>query len=374
VPPRDRFAGLDVLRALAIIWVMCFHSFLIGGVNRHFFPLQRFGWMGVDLFFVLSGFLIGSQVLLPLSRREPFSFHDFYVRRAFRILPAFWVVLVLYLFWAAFREAPGLEPWWKFATFSVNVLIDYDRNAAFSHAWSLCIEEHFYLLFPLLAWLLVPRLTATRFSLFLVIFVALGIALRTSIWLHDDTAAPDRNWFVEDLYFPTWNRLDGLFAGVTLAAVRTFRQKQWERWSTHVDPALFAGLTLVGCSFVLFADRAGLLGNAVGWPVLSTGFALIVFAGAQRSGWLSRLKLPGATWVAAVSYSLYLVHKPIYHLVQVRFGAILNEHGVLAFASYGGASLVAAALLHYSVERPGLRLHDRWLSHTRRTGPLYDAS
>jgi peptidoglycan/LPS O-acetylase OafA/YrhL len=360
-----RLAGLDLLRALAIVWVMCFHSFLVGGLNEHFAWLQRFGWMGVDLFFVLSGFLIGSQVLSPLARGEPFSFRDFYVRRALRILPAFWVVLALYLSFTWFREAPGLESWWKFATFTLNLLIDYNRNQAFSHAWSLCIEEHFYLLFPLLAWLLVRRLSARSFAILLLICVSTGIALRTAIWLHDDAIAPNRNWFIEDIYFPTWNRLDGLLAGVALAALKTFRRSVWDGLARHSNSILVAGLALVAWSFWLFAVRTGLLANSLGWPVLSLGFALLVFAGAQRSGWLGHLALPGAAWLATISYSLYLVHKAVYHMVAAHFADALSGHGLLAFAMYAGASLIGATILYYLVERPGLRLRSRWLARTQ---------
>src|ERR1700679_1075097 len=88
-PLSRHLPGLDLLRAIAIGCVMCFHSFLVGGVNGNFAWLSRFGWMGVDLFFVLSGFLIGSQVLYPLTRGQPFSLRVFYIRRALRILPAF---------------------------------------------------------------------------------------------------------------------------------------------------------------------------------------------------------------------------------------------------------------------------------------------
>src|ERR1700722_16803612 len=143
-PLSRHLPGLDLLRAIAICWVMCFHSFLVGGLNHHFAWLSRFGWMGVDLFFVLSGFLIGSQVLYPLTHGQPFSLGAFYIRRALRILPALWVVLALYVAFPWFREAPGLEPLWKFATFIVNLSINYAPNQAFSHAWSLCVEEHFY--------------------------------------------------------------------------------------------------------------------------------------------------------------------------------------------------------------------------------------
>ncbi|MBL8312071.1 MAG: acyltransferase [Burkholderiales bacterium] len=112
--------------------------------------------MGVDLFFVLSGFLIGTQVLKPLARGETFSFADFYWRRAFRTLPAYWAVLLIYLLWPNLREAPGMEPWWKFFTFTMNLSIDYLRNTAFSPARSLCVDEHFYGLFRLLSAVLRP--------------------------------------------------------------------------------------------------------------------------------------------------------------------------------------------------------------------------
>ena len=146
-----RLPGLDLLRAIAIVWVMLFHSWIVGGLGPSFEWLARFGWIGVDIFFVLSGFLIGTQVLRPLQRGEGLSLRAFYRRRAYRIVPAFAVVLALYVFFPALREAPGMQPWWQFATFTVNVLIDYVHHSAFSHAWSLCVEEHFYLVFPLLA-------------------------------------------------------------------------------------------------------------------------------------------------------------------------------------------------------------------------------
>lgn len=354
-----RMPGLDLLRAIAVVWTMLFHSFLVGGLGEDWEWAQRYGWMGVDLFFVLSGFLIGSQVLAPLARGEGFSFGDFYLRRAFRILPAFWAVLLLYLLWPGFREAPGMEPWWKFAGFFLNLSIDYDHNAAFSHAWSLCVEEHFYLLFPLLALGLIKRPSKAVFIATCVAIVAAGIGVRTAAWLHYDALAPDRNWFVENIYYPTWNRLDGLLAGVMLAVWKTYRPLHWAKCGRRANLVLLAGVATMALSFWLFRERTGLLGNGIGWPVLSCGLAMLVFAGAQPNGGLGARAIPGAAWLAAVSYSLYLVHKPVYRLVESHLDAALQGRGLLAFAVYGIASLVAAALLHYAVERPGLRLRDR---------------
>ena len=356
-----RRPGLDSLRAIAVVWTMLFHSFLVGGLGEQWSWLSRYGWMGVDLFFVLSGFLIGQQVLAPLARGEGLSFRDFWLRRAFRILPAYWAVLALYLLWPDFREAPGMEPWWKFAGFFVNLSIDYTANAAFSHAWSLCVEEHFYVLFPLLAVAFARRGSRNALVAIVMALVLGGIALRTAIWLHDSSLGDDRNWFVEDIYYPTWNRLDGLLAGVALAVWKTWRPAQWARVATHANLVCVFGLLTLAVCFWLFRERTGLLGNSVGWPVLSAALAMLVFAAAQPHGWLGGRAVPGAGWLAAVSYSLYLIHKPVYGLVEWQWGEVLEGRGVVAFLAYGIASLLAAAALHYAVERPALWLRDRVL-------------
>jgi peptidoglycan/LPS O-acetylase OafA/YrhL len=353
-----RLPGLDLLRAIAIVWVMLFHSFIVGGLGPDFAWLSRYGWMGVDIFFVLSGFLIGTQVLRPLQRGEPLSFGAFYGRRAWRILPAFLAVLALYVFFPALREAPGLQPWWQFATFTLNLLIDYN-NQAFSHAWSLCVEEHFYLVFPLLAWWLTRRPSALKFAGVCIGVVVLGIALRSAVWLHDAAIDPPRSWFLEDIYYPTWMRLDGLLMGVMLATLRVYRPHVWAQVQTRSNIVLLGGIVVSCLALWLFRDRTGLLPNAIGWPLLSFGFGLLVFAGADRQSLLGRWRLPGAGWLAAISYSLYLSHKIAFHVVATTFAAQLQGHGMIAFVTYAAAVLTLGAALHYLVERPCLRLRER---------------
>lgn len=355
--------GLDLLRAIAIIWVMLFHSFVVGGLGPDYAWLSRYGWMGVDLFFVLSGFLIGSQVFAPLAAGRGFSFRDFYLRRGFRILPAFWVVLALYMVFPSLREAPGMEPWWKFISFSLNFNIDYGLNQAFSHAWSLCVEEHFYLIFPVLALFLTRRRSTALCVAVGVGVLLLGLAVRTGVWLHDaameQSGAPARNWFVEDIYYPTWNRLDGLLAGVALATIKLFRPQAWLWAQARANGFLLLGLAVMALSFWLFRDRVGLLANSIGWPVMSTGLALVVLAGAGDGSWIARRQVPGAAWLAAISYSLYLTHKATFHVVQSVFGEALAGRGEMAFAVYAAATALVGAVLYYSVERPFLRLRDR---------------
>jgi peptidoglycan/LPS O-acetylase OafA/YrhL len=360
-PDTDRLYGLDLLRSIAIVWVMLFHSFVVGGLGPNWTWLSRYGWMGVDLFFVLSGFLIGVQVLKPLKDGGRLSLRDFYLRRAFRILPAFWGVLVLYLVWPGFREAPGMEPGWKFGFFVLNLNIDYLNNTAFSHAWSLCVEEHFYLLFPLLAAWFLRRPAMWKFTALCIFLVLAGVALRTMVWLHDMAVDPrlDRNWFVEDIYYPTWNRLDGLLVGVVLATWKVLRPQAWANTRRYANIYLLLGVAVMALALWLFRDRVGLLGNAIGWPVLSVGLGLLVFAAADRDNPIGRWAVPGVGWLAAISYSLYLVHKAVFHAVQAQWGEQLADKGFTAFLTYGAAAIAAGAALHYSVERPFLRLRER---------------
>ena len=365
----NRLPGLDLLRTLAIVWVMLFHSFVVGGLGEGYQWLSDYGWMGVDLFFVLSGYLIGSQVLKPLSRGQSPGFGDFYLRRVFRVVPAFLVVVALYAWWPAFREAEGLQPVWQFLTFTVNLLIDYKHNKAFSHAWSLCVEEHFYLVFPWLAWWLTRRPSMSKFLVVSLGLLAAGMALRGYVWVND--LAPAREMeglergfglrYIEEIYYPTWMRLDGLLAGVVLATVKAYRPSWWERMQNRSNLLLLGGLLVVAASIWMFRERFDLLPTVVGYPLLSIGLALLVVAGAGNQSIIGRWRVPGAGWLALISYSLYLTHKAAMHLTESWFGAQLQGHGPLAFVVYGAAVLLMGALLHYSVEGPFLRMRERLL-------------
>ncbi|MEG3791902.1 acyltransferase [Lysobacter sp. CCNWLW3] len=378
----SRLPGLDLLRAIAIVWVMLFHSYLVGGVGEFWGEVVTYGWMGVDLFFVLSGYLIGGQLLKPLSQGQPFRPGDFYLRRAFRVLPAFLAVLALYLAWPGFREAEGMQPVWQFLTFTLNLLIDYQHNKAFSHAWSLCVEEHFYLVFPWLAWWMTRRPSAARFLSVCAAVLIAGLALRGYVWLYE--MAPVRGLehversfgqrFVEDIYYPTWMRLDGLLCGVVLATVQVYRPQLWAGLQRRANALLIAGLAIVAVAIALFDERTALLPTVIGYPLLSVGLALLVAAGASSAGWLGRWRVPGAGWIALASYSLYLIHKPVFRLVETHLGAQLEGRGWLAFAVYAMATLAAGALLHYAVERPFLRLRERWSRLRARAGAALPAA
>jgi peptidoglycan/LPS O-acetylase OafA/YrhL len=352
-----RLPGLDVLRALAIVWVIFFHAGTLS-LGSPWPAVTSFGWMGVDLFFVLSGFLIGRQWL---ARQH---FRDFYLRRALRILPAYLVVVAVYFGVPATQERAEIQPLWQFLTFTENLFIDFFHGKTFSHVWSLCVEEHFYFLFPLLAWVLLRRPSAVITSAVFAAILLGGIALRAHEWF--DVVAPLADVegpgnmgqrFYEHVYYPTWTRLDGLLVGVVLAVIETHRPRAWALVMKH-PPAVFgAGLLFFVAAIALFQEQVSGPAAIIGYPVLAIAMGCFVVVAASPTG--GRLKIPGAAFIAAISYSLYLTHKMALFLLRTWAGETLGRHGVAAIAAYSAITLLFGVALHYAVERPFLALRNR---------------
>jgi len=327
----------------------------------------------VDLFFALSGYLIGGQLLAPYARGEPGRPGLFYLRRAFRILPAYLVVLALYFLWPAFSERPGLQPLWQFLTFTWNLFVDFRANKAFSHVWSLCVEEHFYLVAPILVAALMRRPAVWKALAACGAILLGGMAVRGYIWLHD--VSPLRGQanggfaiaYQERIYYPTWTRLDGLLAGFMLAMVRAFRPAAWAAIGRRANLTALGALAGLGLSCWLFVNQRDLGPTVFAYPILAFSMAGLVAAAASSRGVLAGLRVPGAAAVAAIAYSLYLVHKPVMQLTRLYLGVTLQGHPLLAILGFPTLAIVAAALLYLGVERPFLKLRDRLLAR-RQTG------
>ena len=367
-----RQPGLDTLRAIAILWVMVFHA-IIAQITLMLPEIAWFGWMGVDIFFVLSGYLIGWQLLKPYSQGDTPSLRTFYLRRAFRILPAYLVVVALYFGVPSFRETEEIQPLWQFLSFTENYFIDYFHNKAFSHVWSLCVEEHFYLVFPLLAALLMRKPSARRVVAVFVLFIVAGIAWRSGIW--QLLLAPLKGLpyaegsfgqrYMEWIYYPSHTRLDGLIAGVALATIRAFRPALWSRLGERANRITLIGLAGFATSVWLFQSRTGFSGASIGYPLLSWSLACFVLAATRRDSWLGARAIPGMTTVAAMAFSLYLSHKAMLHLAQTYVVLPNALDGALAFAVYVGAIALGGATLYLGVERPFLILRERLIGPER---------
>lgn len=374
-----RVPGLDLMRGLAILWVMLFHfRFILTMPHALYWP-SHYGWMGVDLFFVLSGYLIGSQLMRPYLKGSTPSLAGFYFRRAFRILPAYLTVLAAYFAIPGFREAPGISPAWQFLTFTENFRINYAVDHAFSHVWSLCVEEHFYLVLPLLILLLMRKPRFGTAATLIVGILAFGIFIRGYIYLHQLRPlllAGNEDFYLrytERIYYPTHTRLDGLLVGVVLACVKTFRPLWWEKMMSRGYLLFVSGIFCCGCAMWLFRDRFVFSATLVGYPLLSVGLGFLVacsispqvLASLQRvlPGRLGeRIRLLSAQCfavMATLAYSLYLTHKEISSLCRVHLGRYMQSGAWTALALAFIASICVATLLYLAIERPFLHLRER---------------
>jgi peptidoglycan/LPS O-acetylase OafA/YrhL len=354
---RSRQPGLDLLRALAIIVVVVYHT----GIFDFALPydLHRFGWIGVDLFFVLSGYLIGGQLLNQLRTRSRISFARFYTRRALRILPAYLVVLAVYFSLPTLREFPSISPLWKFLLSVQN--IGLHGGTAFSHAWSLAIEDQFYLLLPLV--LLV--LSRWRQAALVVpcFAVAAGLLLRGYLahQLPGDAGGVSHGGYQLWIYYPTWTRLDPLVFGVTLAAVERFRPTWWRALTNSATWLWVAALAAV--AFALYiGDGEVLTIQTCVWqlPLIAFGMAGLLVCCLSPRLPFCRVEVPGAAFLASIAYSVYLSHKLVIHsMIQLcnRYSISLTSAWALVFVEV--AIYATGALLFFTVERPFLQLRNR---------------
>jgi peptidoglycan/LPS O-acetylase OafA/YrhL len=364
--PAPRKQGLDLVRAAAIASVMLYHANTMMLVPSPAPWLISFGWMGVDLFFVLSGFLIASQLLKPWAIGAKPNYGRFFARRALRTIPAFAVVLMLYFAFPQLRETPGIQPFWQFATFTENLLYNPAEPRAFDQVWSLCVEEQFYLLFPLVLSFVAIKPSAWKTVTVLLALIVAGIFLRAFLWLALVASKPfdvhsESNWqaYVTLIYYPTWSRLDGLLAGIALAILKIFRPSVWKRFVARPNLLLAAGLTGAGIAIVLFGGPVSpLVGVAIGFPVLSASAALIVAAASTDCGLVGKYPVAGGPALAVGAYSLYLSHKMAYHAVQTWIAPALGASAYATLALAIVVALLMGAFLYWAVERPFLILRD----------------
>jgi peptidoglycan/LPS O-acetylase OafA/YrhL len=363
---RERQPGLDLLRALAIVVVVIYHAALFG------FKLpgrvDRFGWIGVDLFFVLSGYLIGGQLLAPassrthseLARDQRIKLGRFFARRALRIMPAYFVVLAIYFLLPPWREYPEMsQPLWKFLLSVQNIALH--GGTAFSHAWSLAVEDQFYLALPFLLLFLHPRPRAAIIVPCLIVIG--GIGLRAFLAAQNpsvDGGGVSFRGFQAWIYYPTWTRLDPLVFGVVLAAIEKFRPHWWQRLINCAPWLWLPALAAIIYGLYLGENDLTIVSCVWQFPLIALGMAALVVCAVSPRLPLSRVAIPGAAFIASIAYSAYLIQKLVIHAVE-QFCSSHNIQPTSALALVGVELCVyaTATLLFLVVERPFLQLRHR---------------
>jgi peptidoglycan/LPS O-acetylase OafA/YrhL len=352
-----RLAGLDTLRACAIVLVLLTHYNGFVAKDSIFGFIGDVGWAGVDLFFVLSGYLIGNQLMAPAARGESLSLKTFFARRLLRTLPNYYVVLAVYLL---LPHSPiwgkTMAPVWRFLTFTQNIGMMYGQT--FTHSWSLCIEEQFYLVLPLAVLALVGTRRSPRL-LWCVIgaAIAAGMAARGVAFMQGQEA------FAAPVYYATYARFDELLPGVAIAMLKNFHPALFKRILKHGNVLLAAGLGIAGAVLYGVKNEAPsqFLASTFGFSLVAFGFALLTCAALSPHSLLNRLRIPGATSLALWSYAVYLVHKPVFMALHPE----LERRGIdpaspLTIVAVMAAGVFGGWVLYRLVETPFMRLRARW--------------
>ena len=299
---------LDIqgLRAIAVGGVLLYH----GGIG-----MVRGGFAGVDIFFVISGFLISSQLLRSLDASGRISLADFYSRRARRILPASFAVLIATAIagsvllaplqrYSVLRDAIATAlyvPNYLFAVQGTDYLHETAPPSLFQHYWSLGVEEQFYLIWPLLLIAAFVFGRRPRRTAVVVMSSVVVLSLGLCIWL----SYANQPWAFFSLPTRAWEfALGGLLALVI--------ERGWPRIPAIVGTVI-AWLGLIGLALVMFrlSDSVVFPGWVALAPVLSTCAVIFGNAAGGRGAPMRILSLGPLTFLGEISYSLYLVHWPI---------------------------------------------------------------
>ncbi len=355
-----RVFGLDIVRTVAILLVVCGHTLEHSKVPEWLRNINRLGGLGVELFFVLSGFLIGGIIVeLIHSKRFETIKHlgRFWSRRWLRTLPLYYFFLIVYLRYD-WRGPTSIRAHWEYLVFLQNFA--WRCPDFFITTWSLTIEEYFYLLFPiafyLLHRLLRDPMRCLRWSVMLFIAVPLLYKIRQS-------AASDWETFAMTLRMETVTRLDSLMYGVAMAIMKRQRPDLWQRLASWVvAPAL--AIAALGVYF--YIGLPGLLESralrCLLYPIISICFALVLpYFDSIRSQKRSLLRR-AVTYTSQVSYSLYLGHPLIFTLVDPHLGGItvggqrLAEMAAPLYAIYFVGFFLLATATYYAIELPFMKM------------------
>lgn len=329
---------IDGLRAVAVIPVVLFHY--------SFLKWMPGGFVGVDIFFVISGFLI-TRIIYDGIADGTYSIGDFYYRRVRRIFPALFAMFAFCLATAFMislpNDAQDVGHSVLASTFFVSNILFYLTSGYFDqaseinpllHTWSLSVEEQFYVLFPLLVFAI--RKFSDRARIRMLAAMALASFIASSVMLPIDAAGV---FYL--VHYRAWELLLG--ALLALGAVPRIRAA----WLAQLLGLL--GLGMIAISIVFYSSLTPFPGYSALLPCL--GAALIIHAGTGHTPWVSRLlSLGPVRFVGLVSYSFYLWHWPI--IVFYRYHFMQEPHGLLERGMLIGITFLVAVLSWHFIEKP----------------------
>jgi peptidoglycan/LPS O-acetylase OafA/YrhL len=358
-----RLKRLDVLRAIAVFIVL----------GRHVYVTKlwmRAGWMGVDLFFVLSGFLVTGLLLNEQRNDGRMRAARFWLRRGFKIYPSFYALLLLAVVTGFHQEGHFLPE----ALFYQNYV-----HGWWHHTWSLAVEEHFYFLLPVVLVILERTARGRTDPFHRLPWVVFGVAV-TSLVLRILTARYAAPTTGSEFNFrhvtPTHLRLDSLAFGALLSYLHHCRGLRFTR-PQMIGLLVVSTLLIAPCTMVDVNDSVALA--TWGLTAVYLGFGGLLMVCLQ---W-PKLALPRAVtllvdalaWVGRYSYSIYLWHMPIKLETEALFARYApHTRDQIVFVVFAAISIAVGVTFSKIIEVPALKLRDRLLPPDEKPVPIRAAA
>lgn len=349
---------LDGLRGIAILSVMLFHADA---------PFLKGGFLGVDLFFVLSGFLITSLLVAEFDAHGTITLKDFYIRRILRLIPALMLLLLVFCL-LSFLLLTSEKANRNYVDALISLAYVSNWARAFSmhppdylgHTWSLSIEEQFYILWPIVL-LFLLRVSTRRFYIVLIAIATASISWLLRVSLLESGATLER------LYNGLDTRADALMAGcavgTALMSGLLTRKKNRKNLLLNLTALVSFGVL---CVFLILGDWQSPFLYQFGFSIIELLTVILIIDVLTNPESIMRkfLEIKGLVWVGSISYGLYLWHYPIFRLL-FDFNYSWSTVFIIGFP----ATFAVAAASYYLMEKPILKLK-KGFSHLSPIGSL----
>lgn len=353
---KKRIFGLDLLRAIAILCV----------VHGHSSHLLADSWLeplislphprGVDIFFVLSGYLIGGSFLSYAQKNQRVDIHKtlrFYARTALRILPNYYTILLAYLILVSNGIINGdthAFPLWQFFTFTQNLFTPFYNF--YWESWSLSVQWWFYVLFPMLLTIISMRVSPRKATPFICLFfILLSLGYRAAVASH----ASDIFWWDVWIRKTVASRCDCIYIGVLAAWLKTYAPEFWNR---HAVKCLIAGIVLITLSFFIPPHIGTVYTDVFSLTIPPIAIALW-FPFMVRIQSYSTAAGEVISHLSVLSYAMFLTNMLVVQIVDQHFSSAFHSIGAWGYGLYWLIVITISLLLYLAVEKPFVILRDK---------------
>lgn len=379
-------ASLNGIRSLAIFMLFYVHLFrFLPGVDQSLGLMRNFldnGSQSIDMFFVLSGFLISGPLMRQLDRKGTLDLKNFYLKRSLRIFPPYFIFCAIQYF--IFIPEAGtwnpeyIENRWRII-FDILYISNYVHGTIF-HGWSLSLEEQFYLLFPFLLLLVFPRLNKPGRLAFLILFTAIPLVFRAVYLYAVILPAPDAeqvNLYNKGIYYPFHGHYDSIFIGIILAFLYDNYRHLIDVLFTNRMLFYFvqtgAWMGIIFYSIFMFEFDTTIASMVIRFPLFSTLWAIVMITSMKEGTLVNRLlSFKIYSPIAKLSYCAYLIHIAIMAPLIRKWFVERDASGVPQFVpveqwevlpysvAMGLIILTAAYFYHLVAERPFMILKEKY--------------